>query len=223
MFSSLPSLFFFPSVDQIFLHLQIFSLFSFSTLLPLFAPNNFPVRIFSSFYFSCVLHTKFSSFSGANKYFPKIKTSRKTTDDNLHISVFMVFLPQVMWLAQPESGPTLHLGKGAGAQVVALKGKFLQIKVNINSKGWAVSTRQRGTNATCPANALYWNYLLCYLLKSCDLQVKDTYRKIGRNSSLPNYIKTIASPRRARHFDRLITMDPKVSEEVPFLFLEISH
>ena len=43
------------------------------------------------------------------------------------------------------------------------------------------------------------------------VQVKDTYKKKRENESLPDYIKTLTSPKRAKHFDSLITMDPEVS------------
>ena len=44
-----------------------------------------------------------------------------------------------------------------------------------------------------------------------DAQVENTYRRKGKSESLPDYIANITSPKRARHFDSLVKMDPEVS------------
>ena len=42
-------------------------------------------------------------------------------------------------------------------------------------------------------------------------QVESTYRRKGKSESIPDYIANITSPKRARHFDSLVKMDPEVS------------
>ena len=56
------------------------------------------------------------------------------------------------------------------------------------------------------AQVKYWLRQLSYN----NSKVEDIYRWKGPEI-LPDYIKNITSPRRIRHFDSLVKMDPKVS------------